>query len=77
MCLSVCGEIKNLAFPFARVNIKGIETQVNIELVSEPKIGDYVLIHTGFAIEKIDNEYFDYLNEAFEKMLEEDDYYDK
>ncbi|QGU96605.1 HypC/HybG/HupF family hydrogenase formation chaperone [Clostridium bovifaecis] len=77
MCLAICGEIKSLELPFARVNVNGIETQINIELVSELKIGDHVLIHAGFAIEKINNEYFDYLNKTFKKMLEEDDYYDK
>lgn len=73
MCLAVCGEIKTLDLPFALVDIKGIETRVNIELLDRPGKGDYVLIHTGFAIEKIDEDYFNYLDCALEEMLKEDE----
>ncbi|MCY6372031.1 HypC/HybG/HupF family hydrogenase formation chaperone [Clostridium ganghwense] len=73
MCLAICGEIKNLDLPFAVVNIKGVETCVNVQLIEEPLMGDYVLIHAGFAIEKIDKDYFDYLDNIFEEMLKEDD----
>lgn len=73
MCLAICGEIKKLDLPFAIVDIKGVETCVNVQLIEKPLKGEYVLIHAGFAIEKIDKEYFDYLDNLFEEMLKEDD----
>ena len=33
---------------------------INIDFVENPVIGDYVLIHGGFGIEKIDKEYKDF-----------------
>ncbi|MBU5593062.1 HypC/HybG/HupF family hydrogenase formation chaperone [Clostridium sp. MSJ-4] len=75
MCLSVCGRVKTVDLPFASIDIKGIETLVNVELVEEPVKGDYVLVHAGFAIEKIDEEYFNYLDSVLEEMLKEDDEY--
>ncbi|WP_138204718.1 HypC/HybG/HupF family hydrogenase formation chaperone [Haloimpatiens lingqiaonensis] len=73
MCLAVGGKIKTLDLPFALVDIKGIETCVNVELLENPKNGDYVLVHAGFAIEKIQEEYFNYLDCALKEMLEEDE----
>ncbi|WMJ80208.1 HypC/HybG/HupF family hydrogenase formation chaperone [Clostridium sp. MB40-C1] len=76
MCLAVCGRIKSVDNPFAFVDIKGIETCINVELVDDPKKGDYVLIHAGFAIEKVNREYFQYLDDTLEEMLKEDNDYD-
>ncbi|MGY0373675.1 HypC/HybG/HupF family hydrogenase formation chaperone [Clostridium sp. JNZ J1-5] len=73
MCLAVAGRVTSIDLPFANVDIQGIETRINIELISAPANGDYVLIHAGFAIQRIDQEYFDFLDRALEKMLKEDD----
>lgn len=75
MCLAVCGTVRKLDLPFAIIDIRGIETCINIELVEEPEIGDYVLVHAGFAIEKVDKEYFNYLDNALENFMKEDDFY--
>jgi len=37
----------------------GVETTINIQLIESPKIGEYVLVHGGCAIEKINRAYFD------------------
>lgn len=73
MCLAVCGKIKKIDLPFALVDIKGIETCVNVELLENLQNGDYVLIHTGFAIERIEEECFNYLECTLEEMLQEDE----
>lgn len=73
MCLAVCGKLKTIDYPMAKIDIKGIEMLTNIQLIEYPAVGDTVLVHAGFAIEKIDKEYYDYLNDVLEKMLEEDD----
>ncbi|WP_125152042.1 HypC/HybG/HupF family hydrogenase formation chaperone [Clostridium rectalis] len=72
MCLSVCGKIKSVNLPFAFIDIKGIETCVNVDLIENPENGDFVLIHAGFAIKKIEKEYYDYLDHALEEMFIED-----
>ena len=38
----------------AIVSIGGVERRIAINFLTNPKIGDYVIVHAGFAIEKID-----------------------
>ena len=54
----------------ARVSILGVESEINIQIIEEPKVRDYVLIHAGCAIKKIDIEYFKELTEMLELLLE-------
>lgn len=70
MCLAIPARIIDIRENTAKVNIMGVESEVNIQLVENPKAGDYVLVHAGCAIEKIDTDYFDYLEEVFKPMLE-------
>jgi hydrogenase expression/formation protein HypC len=56
MCLAVPGEIKRIDNNIASVDIMGVSKDINIELVGDLQIGDYVLIHAGCAISKIDRE---------------------
>jgi len=48
----------------------GVRQKVNIHLIDSPIPGDYILVHAGFAIEKIDPEHFGFLNETLYEMLE-------
>ena len=50
MCVAVPGKVIEIHGDIARVNVLDNVTEVNIKLVT-PKIGDYVLIHAGYAIE--------------------------
>lgn len=59
MCLGIPGEvIERLADQrdLARVNVSGVKRVVNVGLLDEdpPVPGDWVLIHVGFALSKID-----------------------
>lgn len=56
MCIAVPAEIKKINGDIALVSYGGVALEVNISLIEEPEIGDYVLIHAGCAIEKICNE---------------------
>ena len=40
----------------AEVELDGIRRQVSIRLIDNASVGDYVLVHAGFAIETIDEE---------------------
>lgn len=70
MCLAIPAQILVLEKYSAKIDIMGIESKVNIELIEEPKVGDYILVHAGFAIQRIDAEYFDELQKIFNSMLE-------
>ena len=64
MCLAIPAQIMVINENVARVNVMGVESEVNIQLIHAPKKGDYVLIHAGCAIQKIDTEYYHYLQET-------------
>lgn len=56
MCLAIPGKILKIKDQLATVDFQGVQKEINISLV-DVKIGDYVMVHAGFAIEKIDDEY--------------------
>ncbi|MEI6587439.1 MAG: HypC/HybG/HupF family hydrogenase formation chaperone [Candidatus Moraniibacteriota bacterium] len=56
MCLAIPGKIMAIKNQLATVDFDGIEKEINISLV-DAKIGEYVMVHAGFAIEKMDDEY--------------------
>ena len=75
MCLAVPGKIISIddadsVFRSGRVNFGGIVKQINLAYVPEAGIGDYVLVHVGFAISTIDEaeakQVFEYLREIGE-----------
>ena len=38
------------------IDVEGIQRQVSLLLQEDAKVGDYVIVHAGFAIQKIDEE---------------------
>jgi hydrogenase expression/formation protein HypC len=75
MCLAVPGKIMSIegtdpVFRSGKVSFGGILKNINLAYVPEAKIGDYVLVHVGFAISTIDEaeaqEVFKYLREMGE-----------
>jgi hydrogenase expression/formation protein HypC len=57
MCLAIPVEVKELlADNMARVTLDGVSKAVSIALVDDVAVGDYVIIHVGFALTKIDAE---------------------
>ena len=54
------------------VDFGGIRKDVNLAYVPEAKVGDYVIVHVGFAISRVDeseaNEVFDYLRQMDELL---------
>ncbi|MEG0371950.1 MAG: HypC/HybG/HupF family hydrogenase formation chaperone [Clostridium sp.] len=53
MCVAVPGKIINVFEMESLVDFEGYIKRVNTALIEEPKIGDYVLVHVGCAIEKV------------------------
>ncbi|MGI5920116.1 MAG: HypC/HybG/HupF family hydrogenase formation chaperone [Syntrophomonadaceae bacterium] len=55
MCLGVPGKvIELLEYSQARVDINGNQVDISIKLTPEVQVGEYVLIHAGFAMEVIE-----------------------
>ncbi|GAB2843753.1 HypC/HybG/HupF family hydrogenase formation chaperone [Actinoallomurus bryophytorum] len=59
MCLGIPGEIVEILSDqpdLAKVDISGVRRNINIGLITEdnPQPGDWILIHVGFALSKID-----------------------
>ncbi len=59
MCLSIPSEILEIdELNNALVQTLGVKRRVSLDLISEPcEVGDFVLIHVGVAMEKIDKEF--------------------
>ena len=56
MCLAVPAKIVERNDWLATVDISGVTRQVSLMLLPEAAVGDYVLVHAGFAIQAIDEE---------------------
>lgn len=56
MCLAIPAMVKSIEGKQAVIDIDGVTRQVSLELTPAAKVGDYVLLHTGFAISIIDPE---------------------
>jgi len=54
MCLAVPAQVVALQGDVAWVDLDGIRKEVSTQLLDAVDVGDYVLIHVGFALERID-----------------------
>ena len=81
MCLALPMRITAVDGPLATIATAGLEQRASLMLVPEAKVGDYVLVHAGFAITVLDeaeaNETLDLLREisafAADDAVEADD----
>jgi len=56
MCLGIPMKIKKIKGDFSDVEAGQLIRTVNIQMLSHIRKGDYVIVHAGFAIEKVDPE---------------------
>jgi hydrogenase expression/formation protein HypC len=54
MCLAIPMKVEKVIGEFAIVSLGNVKRKVNISFVENVKKGDYLIIHAGFAIEKLD-----------------------
>ena len=76
MCLAIPGKIKDIDLLYngtvrmAKVSFGGITKEASLEMLPQADVGDYVLVHVGVAISKVDEDeaqkVFEYLREAGE-----------
>ncbi len=78
MCLGIPGRVVsiNKDSDVAEVDFGGVRRTVSMHLCPDAEIGDYVLVHVGFAIQKLDEEdalvTLELFKEMGEKYLESD-----
>lgn len=68
MCLAVPMRIESIEGDSAVVDVAGTGRSVNIAFLDDARIGDYVLVHAGFAIKKIDEKEAEETIELFNKL---------
>ncbi len=56
MCLAIPGKVIEIEKNVAKVDVGGLLREVSLDLCPDVSVGEYVLIHTGFAIQKVDEE---------------------
>lgn len=76
MCLAIPGKIKSIEMQYggmvrmARVSFGGITKEASLEMLPDADVGDYILVHVGVAISKVNEEEaqktFKYLEEIGE-----------
>ena len=72
MCLAIPAKITEL-LPDKRaiVDVGGIQREISIDLVNSLSIGDYVILHAGYALTKLNEEEAKQTLKLFAEMLEE------
>ncbi|MCK5419529.1 MAG: HypC/HybG/HupF family hydrogenase formation chaperone [Desulfobacterales bacterium] len=68
MCLAIPSKITKINNNMATINVAGVQREASLLLLEDARVGDYVIVHAGFAIQKLDEsaaqETLDLLREA-------------
>lgn len=72
MCVGVPMKIVEINYPSGTAEAKGVTRNIGLQLLpeNEVQIGDYVIVHVGFAIEKLDKKQADEIWNLLDEMLE-------
>jgi len=54
MCLAIPSRIERIKDNLAIIDVDGVKRTVSLLLLEDAKVGDYVIVHAGFALHKID-----------------------
>lgn len=68
MCLAIPGQVVSVNGMVGEVDISGVRRKVSFALLDDLQIGDYVLVHVGTALSKIDEEEAQKTMEALEEL---------
>ncbi|MBT3241615.1 MAG: HypC/HybG/HupF family hydrogenase formation chaperone [Bacteroidetes bacterium] len=73
MCLSIPGKILSIKDQMATIDISGSQYQAGTHLVENAKVGDLVLIHSGFIIQMLTPEEAEETREILREILKNDE----
>jgi hydrogenase expression/formation protein HypC len=72
MCLAIPGKVEEITteggLRMGRVNFGGVVKRVCLDYVPEVEVGDYTIVHVGFALSKIDEETAEQTLKDFREM---------
>ena len=68
MCLGVPARIMNIEGSDATVALGDVEYKASLLLLNDVKVGDFIILHAGFAIEKVDPQEADETIRLFKEM---------
>jgi hydrogenase expression/formation protein HypC len=69
MCLAIPALIEELTTPGnAIVNLGGVRKEISLALINDAAVGDYVIVHVGYALQKIDPQEAQRTLEMFAEM---------
>jgi hydrogenase expression/formation protein HypC len=73
MCLAIPSEVIEIKDKMATIEIAGVRREVSLLLLPEEvSVGEFVLVHAGFAIHKIDKEAAEETLRLFEEIAEKE-----
>jgi hydrogenase expression/formation protein HypC len=68
MCLAIPSKITKIQNNMATIDVEGVQREASLLLLEDARVGDYVIVHAGFAIQRLDEaaaqETLDLLREA-------------
>ena len=77
MCLAIPSKIVAINDQMGVIDVAGVRREASLLLLEEPQVGDWVIVHAGFAIQKMDEataqESLQYLREAAQLVAGQDD----
>ena len=53
MCLSIPAKVESIENEMAIVSVGGTKYNASLQMIDDVQVGDYILMHTGFAIQKL------------------------
>ena len=56
MCLAIPSKITRIENEMATIDVDGVKRQASLLLLEDAGVGDYVIVHAGFAIQKVDEQ---------------------
>jgi len=56
MCLAIPSKITQIENEMATIDVDGVKRSASLMLMEDAAVGDYVIVHAGFAIKKLDEE---------------------
>jgi hydrogenase expression/formation protein HypC len=69
MCLAIPGRILSLDGNDALVDVGGARTTVSVALIDDPTVGEWVVVHTGYALSRMDDAAAVELGRTLDAML--------
>ncbi|MCK5256468.1 MAG: HypC/HybG/HupF family hydrogenase formation chaperone [Deltaproteobacteria bacterium] len=71
MCLAIPLEVIEINDNIAKVSIGNTTREAYLDLMDKVEVGDFVLVHAGFAIEKLDKEEAEKTLSLFKEIIDE------